>query len=1136
MKKLKKCLALMLSIAMVLSVVPCQVRAENTNATMNEDPSWISGDPEENPDEGLIDYKQAVLDEAKELGVPDAFIKHSFAADFEDANLQEPEFDLQEGEEPSYKMNTIVSAAGVRGLEIKSIDTGLLARAKFDLGEFDFGDMKVGHLVYNILAKKNMKGKAYLYLDDNTEAFATLDIKRSADSDWEEIRNKALDVSGMNLQDRHEIYFTFIADSALDAEGHIIANSGVKGSLFFESMFFTEGSTPVLDFDLDNEVNTIDRINGSEKHTIMGYGDMNVEIPEGYVSEYTDKPLQSATYELDYIRGRGNSTWLTSKKPYKIKLDKSTDLFGMGKSKHWVLLANYYDYSLVRNKMTYELAKRMGLEYTPKSVFVDVIISGEYCGSYQLSQHIRIGKENVNIDDLEENPATEEPDITGGYLLAMGDSWLKGDEGKPVINIDDNQFVMDKPEYDSSYPEDAKEAQVNYMTDYLEKLDQIIKGNNSNTDEEETTPDSELPPESIVSQPIASNVPQPSASSAPENEEKDWRDYMDEQSYIDYYLIQEVSKNGDAYGGSTYLYKKRNGKLYWGPVWDFDFVAWGAPSTDYLAGGSVEGFQCSYSNPWFMTLIHKDAAFKEKVVERWRVMSEQLKDITKDGGIIDQYKNQLYYSALANYQVRSSYLMDDTDYWEGEGIVNRDEEGNLYRLNYANEIDRLKRTINASVSWMDNNIENIDDSDVSNYPLVPFEVDGEVVAYVHYDAYNECFLWDEIPNAPEKEGMKFKGWYYKDEDGEERKFREDVWPYYYTYTEGSEENTEERHAYTFYAKYIPIDSIVEITQINSFNDTYFIPMESWGYETGDEMYYDSEVLFLDQLISVVPFDADETDVEYELAEESDDISVTKNGAVSVYKPGEYTVKCIAGDVTKEITIVGVDSEEISYDRTFGVASELSLDEGNYGSLGLTFAEENIGFGEYRRLKIMTLNPDVVKVDKTGHLYANKAGKATIIVVQAYGEEAEIRTVDVTVNAVNGGNSNDPKEPTPTANPVKPTPTPGNDKPANDETQKLGKVTIKKVFTRKKSDTKIKLTLSKVKGAKGYQVCVYKTKKQAKKDTSALLKKNVKSVNVSVKSKKLKNQKKLFVKVRAYNKSGKTTTYGAWSDIKTIKSK
>ena len=70
--------------------------------------------------------------------------------------------------------------------------------------------------------------------------------------------------------------------------------------------------------------------------------------------------------------------------------------------------------------------------------------------------------------------------------------------------------------------------------------------------------------------------------------DKDWRDYMDEQSYIDYYLIQEISKNGDAYGGSTYLYKERNGLLYWGPVWDFDFVAWGAPETDYLANGGVE--------------------------------------------------------------------------------------------------------------------------------------------------------------------------------------------------------------------------------------------------------------------------------------------------------------------------------------------------------------------------------------------------------------------------------------------------------------------------------------------------------------------------------------------------------------------
>ena len=136
MRKLKKHLAVMLSIAMVFSVMPqltmaegTQVLSEQENGEDHEGSEEESGDEEDIP----VDYEQEVIDEAKALGVPDAFIKHSFAADFEDGKLEEPTFQLGEGESPKYKMNTVVSAAGVRGLEIKGIDTGLLARAKFDL-------------------------------------------------------------------------------------------------------------------------------------------------------------------------------------------------------------------------------------------------------------------------------------------------------------------------------------------------------------------------------------------------------------------------------------------------------------------------------------------------------------------------------------------------------------------------------------------------------------------------------------------------------------------------------------------------------------------------------------------------------------------------------------------------------------------------------------------------------------------------------------------------------------------------------------------------------------------------------------------------------------------------------------------
>ena len=101
---------------------------------------------------------------------------------------------------------------------------------------------------------------------------------------------------------------------------------------------------------------------------------MKVEIPNGYTCEYANAKgktnnLKTETYSMEYIRGRGNSTWGTGKNPYKIKLDKKANLFNMGKNKHWVLLADYYDPSHIRNKITYWMGKKLGMAYTPECVY-----------------------------------------------------------------------------------------------------------------------------------------------------------------------------------------------------------------------------------------------------------------------------------------------------------------------------------------------------------------------------------------------------------------------------------------------------------------------------------------------------------------------------------------------------------------------------------------------------------------------------------------------------------------------------------------------------------------------------------------------------------------------------------------------
>lgn len=143
------------------------------------------------------------------------------------------------------------------------------------------------------------------------------------------------------------------------------------------------------------------------------------------------------------IRGRGNATWRDyPKKPYKIKLDESTEMLGFPANKDWVLLAEYCDKSLLRTAYMCEVSKAVGLEYTVRYKHIDLLMNGEYMGTYVLTEQVEKAKTRINIKKdgyiiEDDNYFNEEPIFL--KTNTMGFTYtFKYPEAKEITTDDDN--------------------------------------------------------------------------------------------------------------------------------------------------------------------------------------------------------------------------------------------------------------------------------------------------------------------------------------------------------------------------------------------------------------------------------------------------------------------------------------------------------------------------------------------------------------------------------------------------------------------------------------------------------------------------------------------------------------------------
>ncbi len=310
------------------------------------------------------------------------------------------------------------------------------------------------------------------------------------------------------------------------------------------------------------------------------------------------------------IRGRGNSTWLEPKKPYRLRLDTKSPLMGIASERNWVLLANSMDRSQLRSFAASNLAQATDLAWTPAYRHVEVVLNGRYDGVYQLSEHIRPGADRVNIDELGSGDNSGHP-VTGGYLLEVDQRLEENNEPGFRTAIDNYPIVVKEP--DPMTPQ-----QRDYITNHVQEFENRL---------------------------YSANYTDPVDG---------YRPYLDVDAFIDHYLVQEVTNNQDGFRYSTFFSKSRgDDRLRFGPIWDFDLSMGSARSYRAL---NPTGWAHQNSSLWTQRLL-SDPSFRAELDARWDELQPAFAQLPAQ---IAALGNQLS-PAIANDAHRWNYQLNSTD-------------------------------------------------------------------------------------------------------------------------------------------------------------------------------------------------------------------------------------------------------------------------------------------------------------------------------------------------------------------------------------------------------------------------------------------------------------------------------------------
>lgn len=440
-----------------------------------------------------------------------------------------------------------------------------------------------------------------------------------------------------------EDYSVFFPNAG--ARTHIVVNADgsrtftfdcINGESIPESDFVGVGiyavaaNLPKLEINVNQPIDTI----GKEEWVVASF---NLTLGT--------KQFDSGNYSgIGSIKGRGNTSWGQPKKPYSIKLESKASLLDIPRTKKYAIVPSYSDQSMMRNFITYKAGLMLdGIEYTPKCEFVEVYLNGSYNGIYILVERVDIESTKVDIQE-----ATAE-DLTGGYLIEK-DVANKIDFGSDLwfdcpywANQDQDYFVLKTPESDD--PTLAQQMR-NYLANHMQQLHNSIMNLSGDS----------------------------------------YMRYVDVDSWIDFIIMQEITKNIDGnLKTSCYMYKQSgDDHIYMTALWDFD-LAYGNANWDNAswehndyndcpAGTGTGGFMAINSScPWFDTLYDEYPEFRNALISKY-----------------NEYRNTIIPAMFAMMNEQGAYLSANTD-----------RNDNMWGTNFSYGVSSLRNWLNGRIAWLD---------------------------------------------------------------------------------------------------------------------------------------------------------------------------------------------------------------------------------------------------------------------------------------------------------------------------------------------------------------------------------------------------------------------------------------------------